>query len=132
MTGQEKAPTGVRAKDIRERNSTAKRRLPAYARKLRELIASGKNPRHGIAVFVDRAPVHGICKPLAVFPDADPAALDWSICAGLDVTVPFADEVDRDRLQSTVRAIKAAKPRRLMLLKAAPPGFEFVVLGEAP
>lgn len=106
-------------------------RLPAYGRQLRAIIAGGKKPRHGVAIWIDRQPERGICKPLAVFPDADPAALDWSICQGQDVIVPDADHADRGRLIAVVRAIRAARPRRLLLLKEGHPGFEFVVSAEA-
>lgn len=108
-----------------------RQKLPAYGRDLQHAIATGKRPRHGAAVWIDRPIVRGICAPLAVFADTDPGALDWTLCRGLDVTVPSADEVQRERLIATVRAIKAARPRRLMLLKSDPPGHEFVVLGGA-
>ena len=104
------------------------KRMPAYSRALREALMTGKEPQHGIGIYLDEMPPErSIFAPLAVFSDTDPADLDWSICAGRDVTIPRADEADRDRLLATVAAIRAARPRRLLLLKAEPPGFEFVV-----
>lgn len=105
-----------------------RQKLPAYGRNLRQAIVAGKAPRHGVAIWIDRMPARGICAPLAVFSDGDPGALDWSLCKNLDVIVPHADEVQRERLTATVRAIKAARPRRLMLLKQDEPGVEFVVV----
>lgn len=107
-----------------------RQKLPAYGRHLEHAIATGKRPRHGVAVWIDRMPVRGICAPLAVFSDTDPGALDWSLCRGMDVIVPHADEVQRERLIAVCRAIKAAAPRRLLLLKQDPPGHEFVVSAE--
>ena len=103
-------------------------RLPAYGRALSEALQARKTPAHGIAIWIDiKPPVTGICAPLAVFPDTDPAALDWSLCKNQSVIVPHADRVERDRLLATVKAIRAARPRRLLLLKDAAPGFELVV-----
>lgn len=104
-----------------------KHKLPAYGRDLRQLLAAGQAPRHGVAVFVDRPVERGIFTPLAVFADADPATLDWSLCRGLDVVVPHADQVPHSRLIATIKAVVAADPRRLLLLKKDEPGFEFVV-----
>ena len=74
-------------------------------------------------------PETGICAPLAVFADTAPGELDWSLCKNQTVIVPHADQVDRDRLLATVRAIRAARPARLLLLKDEAPGFEVVVSG---
>ena len=104
------------------------KRMPAYSRHLCAALKAGKEPLHGIGIYIDRTPPEcSIYAPLAVFSDTDPADVDWSICSGRDVIVPRADEADRDRLLATVAAIRAARPRRLLLLKAEPPGFEFVV-----
>lgn len=108
-------------------------RLPAYGKALQEALQAHKTPAHGLAVWIDsKPPVTGICAPLAVFSsDTDPAALDWSLCKNQNVIIPHADRVDRDRLLATVRAIRAARPARLLLLKDAAPGFEIVVSGGA-
>ena len=107
-----------------------KKRLPAYGRQLATRLASGIEPMHGISVWIDPVrgvPMTGVCAPLAVFPDDNPAMLDWSACRGRDVWIPRADQVERDRLHVVVRAIVAASPRRLILLTRETPGCEFVV-----
>jgi hypothetical protein len=104
-------------------------KLPAYARPLLAALRAGKEPLHGIAVWIDRnPPARGICAPLAVFPDADPRELDWSVCKNRDVLIPRADAVDPARLIATCQAIRAAVPARLLLLKSDG-GYEFVVSG---
>lgn len=110
------------------------RRLPAYGRALLDALKSGREPLHGIAAWIDvRPPERGLCAPLAVFADTDPAALDWSLCAGRSVIVPHADRVEPERLTATVCAIRAARPLRLLLLTDRAPGFAFVVsAGAAP
>lgn len=108
------------------------RRLPAYGRMLLTALKAGREPLHGISVWIDtRPPERGLCAPLSIFVDADPANLDWSVCEGRSIIVPHADQVAHDRLISTVREIRAARPLRLLLLKDNPPGIEFVVVGGA-
>lgn len=109
------------------------KRLPAYGRAMLDALNAGRAPTHGVAVWIDRpAPPASVCAPLAVFSDTDPGALDWSMCRGQSVIVPHADEVERGRLLATVRAIRAARPLRLLLLKEDAPGFEFVVSAGGP
>ena len=104
------------------------KRLPAYGRQLLDALNMGREPIHGIAVWIDRpASTGGVCAPLAVFADTDPLTLDWSVCCARSVIVPHANEVVPRRLIATVSAIRAARPLRLLLLKEASPGFEFVV-----
>lgn len=107
-----------------------KKRLPAYGRELMTRLASGIEPMHGVAIWIDpthRVPMTGVCANLAVFRGDDPAMLDWSLCRGRDVWIPGADLIERDRLHAVVRAIVAAAPRRLILLTDEHPGHEFVV-----
>lgn len=103
-------------------------RRPAYARQLDATLAEGQEPRD-ILIFIDQAPPQRPVRPvLSVFRDADPGALDWSQVAGRDVLVANADRPRRDRLRSTVQAIAAAGPRRLVLLMQRPPYAEHVVI----
>jgi hypothetical protein len=107
-----------------------RKRLPAYGRQLATRLQSGIEPKHGISVWIDpthRVPMTGVCAPLAVFPDDNPAMLNWGACRGRDVWIPGADRIERDRLHAVVRAIVAAAPRRLILLTREHPGIEFVV-----
>jgi hypothetical protein len=107
-----------------------RKRLPAYGRQLMTRLASGIEPMHGISVWIDPVrgvPMTGVCAPLAVFPDDNPAMLNWGVCRGRDVWIPGADLVERDRLHAVVRSIVAAAPRRLILLTREHPGCEFVV-----
>lgn len=103
------------------------RELPAFGRTLQAAIRAGREPRD-IVIFIDRWPPKKRPlkrPPLAVLPGDDPSSLDWSLCAGRDVIIPAADEADRDRLRSTVQAIRAAGSRRLVLLGQGAP--EFIV-----
>ncbi|MBD5805334.1 hypothetical protein AZOA_47870 [Azoarcus sp. Aa7] len=107
------------------------RRLPAYGAQLASRLREGFEPAHGIAVWIDTPPsLRGICAPLAVFADTDPAALDWSQCHRRDVFIARADSVTPERLQATVAAITAAKPRRLLLLRASPPFCTLLIPGK--
>lgn len=104
-------------------------KLPAFGRPLQAAIISGREPRD-IVVFIDRWPPRKTAakRPaLAVLPGDDPGALNWSACRGRNVIVPGADEVPHDRLIATCRAIRAASPLRLLLLKDEAPGFELIV-----
>lgn len=110
---------------------TTARRLPAYGAQLAERVREGFEPAHGIAVWIDARPsLRGICAPLAVFYDTDPAALDWSLCHRRDVFIAKADDAAPDRLQATVAAITAAGPRRMLLLQSRPPYCTLVIPGE--
>lgn len=107
------------------------RRLPAYGAQLAERLREGFEPAHGVAVWIDARPsLRGVCAPLAVFADTDPAALDWSVCHRRDVFIAKADEAAPERLQATVAAITAAGPRRLLLLQLRPPYCTLVIPGE--
>lgn len=107
------------------------RRLPAYGARLADRLRDGFEPPHGVAVWIDTAPsLRGICAPLAVFADTDPAALDWSLCHRRDVFVAHADAVAPDRLQAVVAAITDAQPRRLLLLLERPPYCHIAISGE--
>lgn len=109
----------------------ANARRPAYARSLAAILADGNDPLD-VLVFIDRTPPNKAVRPvLAVFHDADPASLDWSLIAGLDVLVPDADKPRRARLRATVQAIIAAAPRRLVLLMQRPPFAEHLVISGA-
>lgn len=114
-----------------ERAVPSKGRLPAYGRELAQRLREGFEPAHGIAVWIDSPPsLRGICAPLAVFGDTDPAALDWSQCHRRDVFIAKADRVAAERLQATVGAITAAGPRRLLLLLSRPPYCTLLIPGE--
>ncbi|MCL1861498.1 MAG: hypothetical protein FWG52_08225 [Proteobacteria bacterium] len=106
-----------------------KKRLPAYGQALRKALDDGREPLHGIGVWIDRAPPeHSILVPLAVFRDTEPECLDWSLCCGRDVLIPHADSVAEPRLKAVCHAIRDAGPRRLILSVDHPfPHFEFVV-----
>lgn len=121
--------TDLRSRSARRREPA--RRLPAYGAQLAHRLREGFEPAHGIAVWIDTPPsLHGICAPLAVFADTDPAALDWTQCHRRDVFIAKADAVAPERLQATVAAITAARPRRLLLLQSRPPYCILLIPGE--
>jgi hypothetical protein len=105
------------------------KRLPAYGHALRAALSEGIEPRHGIGVWIDRTPPErSVLARLAVFSDVKAEELDWSMCAGRDVFVPHADSVIEPRLKAVCHAIRAAGPRRLILVVDYPvPHFEYVV-----
>jgi hypothetical protein len=106
-----------------------RKRLPAYGQALRAALTEGKEPLHGIAVWVDKAPPErSMFVPLAVFSDTRAEEVDWSMCRGRDVFIPHADSVPESRLKAVCHAIRDAGPRRLILLVDHPtPHAEFVV-----
>lgn len=107
------------------------KRRPAYARELAATLAAGLEPLHGIAVYLDRTPPQRpLLARLACFADTDPAALDWSLCRGRDVVVPFADQADPDRLGRLLDALKAARPRRLQAWSASGDDIRFIVTAD--
>lgn len=109
----------------------AKRTRPAFARRLAAAFPPGREPRD-IVVFIDKMPPSRPVRPvLAVFREADPAALDWGQVAGRDVVVADADEVVLERLRSTVQAIVDAGPRRVVLLMRRPPYAEHIVIARS-
>ncbi len=94
-------------------------RCPAYARALQALIASGR-PANTVLVFIDQPPnLRAPWPALAVFSDADPASLDWSVVRNRGVIVARADRVARPRLAATLAAIAKAAPAHLMALGAS-------------
>lgn len=104
-------------------------RRPAYARQLAAVLAAGREPLHGIAVYLDaRPPDVPLFAALACFADTDPAALDWSQCRGRDVVVPCADQADPDRLDRLLDALQASRPRRLQAWSTYGDNIRFVVL----
>lgn len=113
------------------RRHAPSRRQPAYGARLADRLRDGFEPPHGVAVWIDTAPsLRGICAPLAVFADTDPAAMDWSLCHRRDVFIVRADTAAPDRLRAVVAAITEAKPRRLLLLLERPPYCHIAIRGE--
>lgn len=106
---------------------SGKKRLPAYGRDLLAHRRAGREPYHGITLWIDRKPpANGLCAPLAIFSDTQPDELDWSLCEGRSVLIPHSDEVDPDRLLAVINEVVKADPSRLILLKEAPPAFDIV------
>lgn len=121
--------TDIRSNPVRRRAPA--RRLPAYGARLADRLRDGFEPPHGVAVWIDASPsLRGICAPLAVFADTDPAALDWSLCHRRDVFIVRADAAAADRLRAVVAAITTAQPRRLLLLLEHPPYCYIAISGE--
>jgi len=121
-----------KAKQTGKTDYSGKKRLPAYGRDLLEHRKAGREPYHGIALWIDRKPPqNGVCAPLAIFSDTQPDELDWSLCEGRSVLIPHSDEVDPDRLLAIINEVVKADPSRLILLKEAPPAFEIVYSREA-
>jgi len=95
-------------------------RLPAYARELADARRRGltlKHPTVSVALHGLRRPAigYGVCVP----DDRDPAALDWGWCRGLEVIVFRRGEL-KDRAQSAIKAIRKARPKRLLLIDCTP------------
>ena len=121
-----------KAKQTGKVNYSGKKRLPAYGRDLLDHRKAGREPYHGIALWIDRKPPqNGVCAPLAIFSDTQPHELDWSLCEARSVLIPHSDEVDPDRLLAVINEVVKADPSRLILLKEAPPAFEIVYSREA-
>ena len=95
------------------------KRRPAYARHLEAVLASGHEPVHGIAIWLDSAPPsRPLFAALACFCDTDPTAIDWSLCTDRDVVIPQADQCDPNRLELLLIAIQCVRPRRLQAWSA--------------
>ena len=110
-----------------ENTRTAGKRLPAYGRQLLEALKSGREPFHGISLWIDReASLNGVCAPLGLFRDADPAMVDWSLCRNRSVMIPHAEKVDPDRLSATIAELKKYDPERVITFSENPPSFEIV------
>ena len=93
--------------------------LPAYARELADARRRRLRPRDPTVSIV----LHWRARPCigygVVVSDADdPSALDWTFLRGLDAILwRFGDEPARVR--AAVGAIRAARPRRLLILDIA-------------
>lgn len=94
---------------------SAARRLPAYASDLADARRRGftlRNKLVGVGLGWHRPGYgYGVCVPN----DTDPAVLDWSWCRGLHVMIERHGE-PADRVRAAVRAIRAARPDRLLVL----------------
>lgn len=113
-----------KAKQTGNTNYSGRKRLPAYGRELQENIRAGREPYHGISVWIDRqASRKGVCAPLAIFSDTQPNELDWSLCKGRSVLIPHSDEVDAGRLIEVINEIVKEYPARVILFRESPPGF---------
>lgn len=116
-----------KAKQTGKANYSGKKRLPAYGRDLLAHRRAGREPYHGITLWIDRKPpANGLFAPLAIFSDTQPHELDWSLCKDRSLLIPHSDEVDPDRLLAVINEVVKADPSRLILLKEAPPAFEIV------
>jgi len=94
----------------------APHRLPAYGRQLLEIRKHGRVPRRSqvwVALHWRINVQHG-AHPLGYVLVIDdmvvPGALDWSIIAGLWVTLLFDEQTSFERLQDAVAAILNCKP----------------------
>lgn len=104
---------------------------PAYSRALRQLIQAGREPFHGVAVWLDQSPPKNpLLAALACFPDTDPEELDWSLCRGRDVIVANSDRCDRARLRRLVHAIARTGPRRLQVWQSDGSNPQFLIIGK--
>ncbi len=96
------------------------RSLPAYARALADARRRGltlKDPTVSVALHGLRRP--GIGYGVSIPDDRDPAALDWGWCRDLEVIVFRRGEL-KDRVQSAIKAIRKARPKRLLLIDCTP------------
>lgn len=90
--------------------------LPAYARELADARRRGLTLRHGtvsVALSGHRRPRIGF--GVVVFADRDPGRLDWSWTRALDVMILRRGE-PVERVRAAARAIRAANPRRLLVI----------------
>lgn len=107
----------------------ARLRLPAFGRELLELRRKGlvPNPRECI-VCIDNWKWATNKTRVVVAPDADPALLDFSMLADLDVTVPHSLKVTPPaRRDALLRALVRANPRRIYALDMDLPAASFFV-----
>lgn len=113
----------------RTRSAPPRARLPAFGRELLELRRKG---------LVPNPPQCYVCLDLwewaightrvVVAPDADPAALDYSMVAGIDVTVLHSLKVTPPaRRDALLRALVRANPLRLYAMDIDVPAASFFV-----
>lgn len=98
-----------------------RRFLPAYARELADARRRGLT----LADPVVSVRLHGLQRGgigygVAVPDDREPGALDWGWTRGLDVLV-FRRGESEQRVADALRAIKACRPRRLLVIDATDP-----------
>ena len=106
------------------------RKLPPFGKVLADAVLRGLQPKGRQAmVYLDcwppESPPFG---PALACPwDAEPAAYDWRILAGLDVLVKAPTPCDGDRLRRLLAELIACKPRRLIVVRSVAPHVEFIV-----
>lgn len=91
-------------------------KLPAYGRKILELRRKGLVPKGRVIVSLDSWDYGKRYARVVVPPDVDPAALDFSFLAGLDVEIvwsPYLTTVERRN--AAIRAILQRSPERLLM-----------------
>ncbi|MCE7876632.1 MAG: hypothetical protein DYH14_04720 [Betaproteobacteria bacterium PRO3] len=99
---------------------TAARRLPAFAGDLADARRRGftlRNPTVSVGLGW-RRPTIGF--GVAIPPHEEPAALEWGWARGLDVILWHRGE-PAARVRAAVRAIRAARPRRLVIVSVGNP-----------
>lgn len=104
--------------------ASTQKRLPAFGREILELRRKGMVPavqRNGHActrffVTLDTWDYGKDYARVVVTPEHDPAALDFSFVAGLDVELMWLPRATSlARRDATIRALVRANPQRLML-----------------
>lgn len=103
---------------MRAATRTQAKRLPAFGREILELRRRGLRPRGGIILAIDSWNYGiGTSRARAVItPDLDPAALDYSFVAGLDVELVWLPKLTpKERLDATIRAVLRCAPQRLLV-----------------
>jgi hypothetical protein len=106
------------------------RRLPPFGKPLADAVLRGLQPKGRQAmVYLDCWPPQNppFGPALACPGDAEPAAYDWRILAGLDVLLKVPTPCNGERLRRLLAELIACKPRRLIVLRNHAPHVQFIV-----
>lgn len=101
---------------MRAATRTQAKRLPAFGREILELRRRGLRPQGRVILSLDSWH-YGEGRARAVITaDVDPAALDYSFLAGLDVEIVWLPKVtSAERRDATIRTVLRYAPQRLLV-----------------
>lgn len=109
---------------MRRGAQAARPRLPAFGREILDLRRRGLVPAGRVVVALDTWDYGKNRARVVVAQDADPAALDFSFLAGLDVELVWLPlSTPRPRCDALIGAVLAHRPERLLM---------WIVGGEQP
>jgi hypothetical protein len=104
-------------------------RLPAFAKDLAQARREGMTLRDPtVSVWLHWRSRPRLGYGVVVRDQDDPAELDWSFLVGLEVLL-FARGDAKDRVRAAARAIRAARPSRLLIIDCEDPKIVVIVRG---